>query len=297
MDELFRLISDEYAAVIKSRLLLERLNEVRIINGAPVRVCYDGSYYYLAKNGLSKDKSTAFRAGIDEVDKIVMRACSHSLYTVTDTLKRGFISVKGGLRLGVCGEGVMTDKTLVSVKNFSSVNIRLPHEVKGFASNLFPKLVGSGIKNAIVVSPPGAGKTTLLRDLCRLISDRGFCVLLCDEKYEMAACLNGAPTLDVGACTDVISGVDKPRVFQMGIANMRPDVIITDELFPSDMESVARATTCGIAVIASVHAENIDQLRLKRDWRAIMEQGLFDSYVVLSAPPRRTVTVYEGVSA
>ncbi len=296
MEELFRLISDEYAAVIKSRLFLERLNEVRIINGAPVRVSYDGAYYFLTKSGLSKDGQAAFIAPLDEADRIVMRACSHSLYTVTDTLKRGFISVKGGLRLGVCGEGVMNDNALTAVKNFSSVNIRLPHEVKGFASNLFPKLVGIGIKNAIVISPPGAGKTTLLRDLCRLISNRGFCVLLCDEKYEIAACSNGAPTLDVGVCTDVISGVDKPKVFEMGIANMRPDVIITDELFPSDMESVARATTCGIAVIASVHAENIEQLRLKRDWRSVIEQGLFDSYVMLSAPPRRTVTVYEGVS-
>lgn len=297
MEELFKLISDEYAAVIKSRLLLDRLNEVRIINGAPVRVSYDGAYYYLTKTGLTKERSTAFVAPSDEADKIVMRACSHSLYTVTDTLKRGFISVKGGLRLGVCGEGVMNDKTLTAVKNFSSVNIRLPHEVKGFASNLFHRLVGSGIKNAIVISPPGAGKTTLLRDLCRLISDRGFCVLLCDEKYEIAACHDGVPTLDVGACTDVISGVDKPKVFEMGIANMRPDVIITDELFPCDVESVERATTCGIAVIASVHADSIEQLRLKRDWRTVIEQKLFDSYVVLSVPPKRTVTVYEGVSA
>ncbi len=292
-----RLISDEYAAPIRARLCYDRISEVRVINRAPVRVCYDGAYYYLCKTGITRDKSAAFIAGEREAEGIVMRACEHSLYTVTETLKRGYISVSGGLRLGVCGSGVTNGQALTAVKDFSSVNIRLPHQIIGCAAGLCAKAVADGaVKNTLIISPPGAGKTTLLRDFCRLVSDRGYCVLLCDEKYEIAASAYGAPTLDVGCCTDVISGIDKTRVFETGIAHMRPDVIITDELFGADIENVRRAATCGISVVATVHAKNTDDVMLKPEFRAAAESGLFMLYAVISPAPRRTVTVFEEAS-
>lgn len=295
MEALYRLIPDKYAAIIQSRLSLSRLSELRIINGAPIRVCYDGAYYFLCGAGLTRDKSAAFIADNNSAENVVMRACSHSLFTVTDTLKRGYIAVSRGIRVGVCGAGVMNGGTLTAVKDFYSVNIRLPHEVKGCAGVLAGKLTsGDRIKNALIISPPGAGKTTILRDLCRIISDSGHNVLLCDEKYEIASVVGGVPSLDVGYCTDVISGVDKPKVFDMGIANMSPEVIVTDELFASDLPAVRRASTCGIAVISTAHAKNIDELKAKPEYSEVIKQGVFDSYVVLSGPPARTVTVYEG---
>lgn len=296
MEELFKLIPDIYASTIAARLCFDRLCEVRIANGAPVRVNYDGNGYFLCKSGITRDKSAAYVSGKNEAEQVVMRACSHSLFTVTDTLKHGYISVAGGIRLGVCGVGVADEGRLTAVKDFSSVNIRLPHEIKGCALTLAAKLATDRVKNSVIISPPAAGKTTMLRDLCRILSDRGFNVLLCDEKYEIAAVSGGMPTLDVGCRTDVISGVDKQRVFEMGIANMSPDVIVTDELFSGDMYGVRRAVTCGISVIASVHAKNLDELRAKPDWRDILSLGLFESYVVLSGPPSRSVTVYEGVA-
>lgn len=296
MEALYRLIPDRYAAAIKTKLSLARLCELRIINGSPVRVCYDGSYYYLCSSGLTKDKSAAFFAENNAAEQVVMRACSHSLFTVTDTLKRGYIAVAGGIRVGVCGAGVMSSGALTAVKDFTSVNIRLPHEVKGCAAVLAPKLtVGGRVRNALIISPPAAGKTTMLRDLCRIISDGGFTVLLCDEKYEIASVVGGVPMLDVGACTDVISGMDKPKVFDIGIANMSPNVIITDELFGSDIQYVRRAATCGISVISTAHASSVDELRSKPDYADVVAQGVFDSYVLLSGPPARNVAVYEGV--
>lgn len=295
MEELYRLIPDMYAAPIRSRLCYERIQEVRIINNAPVRVCYDGAYYYLCKTGITKDKPSAFIASAREVEGIVMRACEHSLYTVTDTLKRGYISVAGGLRLGVCGSGVMSGNTLTAVKDFSSVNIRLPHQVTDCAASLCARVLSGGIKNTLIISPPGAGKTTVLRDLCRLISDRGYCVLLCDEKYEIASVAGGNATLDVGCCTDVISGIDKARVFNMGIAHMRPDVIITDELFGGDLPSVERAATCGISVIATVHAKDTSDILAKPEWGDAIKSGMFKLYAVLTDAPRRAITVYEDL--
>lgn len=291
MEELYSILPDEYVVPIKTRLLADKLCEVRVNNCAPVRVCYDGTYFFLCKTGITRDKSTAFVAGAHAAEGIVMRACEHSLYTVTDTLKRGYISVRGGIRIGVCGAGVMNGGALVSVKDYSSVNVRLPHEVKGCGNTVAAKLLQGGIENTLIVSPPGAGKTTVLRDVCRIISDKLYKVLLCDEKYEIASVTDGVPTLDVGCCTDVISGTDKQRVFEFGIANLSPDVIMTDEIFDGDIPYVSRAARCGIAVVATMHAQNADDLRKKSCYAECRE--LFKYIAVLSGAPRRSVEITE----
>ena len=127
MEVLYKLIPDEYADVIASRLFSDKLNELRIRNGFPVRVCYDGMYRFLGKNGLCQNACDAFVASAHAAEDVIMRACEHSLYTVTDTLKKGYVPARGGIRIGVCGNAVVHGGEILTVKNFSSVNIRLPH--------------------------------------------------------------------------------------------------------------------------------------------------------------------------
>lgn len=294
MEELFKLISDKYAHAISSRLAIDKLAELRIRNGAPVSVWYNGLYRFLCENGITKDPAEAFIAEKSEAESVVLRACNRSLYTVTETLKRGYISIGGGIRIGVCGSAVTSGDTVTAVKDFTSVNIRLPHEIKGCASVVFSKTVGNGIKNTLIISPPGAGKTTVLRDLCRQISDRGFNVLLCDERYEIAACSRGVPTLDVGRCTDVISGADKRSAFTAGIAFMRPDVIIADELFDVDLGGLLRAVHCGVSVICTAHARDYADIKQKAGYAAIIGSHIFERFVVISDPPRRDITVLDA---
>lgn len=293
--QLYRLVSDELADIIRSRLDPELLCEVRIRNGAPIAVRYDGLPYYVCKNGVTRDVNAAVTAGAREAESVVLRACERSLYTVSDTLKRGFISVGGGVRIGVCGSGVVADGKIFAVKDYSSVNIRVPHEVRGCAAGLAGRITDRAtVRNTLIVSPPGAGKTTVLRDLCRTVSERGLCVLLCDEKYEIAAASCGMPTLDVGRCTDVMSGTDKKSAFESAIANMRPDVIMTDELFGSDAEIVARAATCGISVVATAHARDTDDLRRKPEFAALLGLGVFTRFAVLHDAPHRGMDVFDG---
>ncbi|MCM1367442.1 MAG: Flp pilus assembly complex ATPase component TadA [Roseburia sp.] len=293
-DDLFRLIPDIYADAVRGRLCADKLCEMRVRNRMPVRVQYDGAYYYLCKNGITKNVSEAFVAEKNEVENIVMRACEFSLYTVTDTLKNGYISVSGGIRIGVCGSGVISGGSVNAVKNFTAVNIRLPHQVTDCAYALYCKVVSGRILNTLIISPPGAGKTTVLRDLCRLVSDRGYNVLLCDEKYEIASAGSGVPSLDVGMCTDVVSGMDKARVFKMGIANMRPDAIFVDELFGDDTDAVKHAAYCGIAVVATAHARDLAEFRSKPDFRKLIDSRTFSRFCVLGDAPHRSVNVFDG---
>ncbi|MCH5162982.1 MAG: Flp pilus assembly complex ATPase component TadA [Clostridiales bacterium] len=291
MEEFFKLIPDKLAEVIISRLAFDKINELRIRNARPVVIGYDGVYYYLGKTGLMKDAAAAFVSSDNEAERIVMRACERSLYTVTDTLRRGYVSVSGGIRIGVCGNVVVGSGGTLALKNFSSVNIRLPHQVKGCAAGVYARLASAGLCNVLLISPPGAGKTTVLRDLCRLISDRGANVLLCDERYEIASCRDGVATLDVGACTDVMSGMDKREVFEIAIASMRPDVIVTDELFGRDIDALSKAVHCGVYVIATVHARDVADFKAKAEYAEIISNNIFSQYVEIADSPTRSVRV------
>ena len=296
MEEFYKLISDELSDAVKKRLFIDKLAEVRIRNGFPVSVCYDGKYRYIGERGLTDRADEAFVAGKNEAENVVMRACERSLYTVTDTVRRGYVSVSGGIRIGICGSAVKSGGNIVTFKNFTSVNIRLPHQIKGCAASVAVKLNSPhGIYRTIVISPPGAGKTTVLRDLCRILSAR-YNVLLCDEKYEIASACDGAAMLDVGYA-DVMSGADKQTVFDAGIAYMRPDVIMADELFEDDIRHVMRAAHCGISVVATVHARDYKDFRAKREFAEAVTSGTFERFVELSPPPARTLTVYDGSGA
>lgn len=295
MKELYRLLPDRFSDVVESRLSVDKMSEVRIRNGLPVTVCYDGVYFYLCKTGITRVKADAFTADGDEAERVVMRACERSLYTVTDTLRRGFISAEGGIRIGVCGSAVQSDGKITALKDISSVNIRIPHEVVGCAQAVYGKITsGEQLHNTLLISPPGAGKTTLLRDLCRIISDKGKNVLLCDERYEIASMRGGAPLLDVGASTDVISGADKAAVFEMGVASLRPDVMVTDELFPADIRALERALHFGVSIISTVHAKDLYDFMQKSEYKKIIDERVFSRHVVISAAPQRSVFVYDG---
>lgn len=295
MENLYRLISDEWANVIKSRLCLDKLTELRIRNNMPLRVGYDNAYYYLRESGLAKCCENVFVVGQAEVHNVVMRACNHSIYAVEQTLKSGYISVDGGIRIGVCGSYITNDVGKIVLKNFSSVNIRIPHAVIDCASPIVNKLYGDNCEllNTLIISPPGVGKTTILRDLCRLLAKNGKNILVCDEKYEIAAMINGVSTLDVGN-VDVVCGRTKSEVIDIAITVMRPDIIFMDELSHVDVDGVLRASHCGLVIVATVHANDVNDFKNKVEFKNLIMQRIFKRYVVLSKLPYKHIAVYDG---
>lgn len=279
------LLTESLWSVVKNFLPLEKLNELRLRVGLPIVAVLGGKPYYLGLKGLSGSQADAIICDSNMLMDIVKRASEHSLYAVNHQLKQGFITVLGGIRVGICGEVVIENHRVKTIKNFTGLNIRIPHQVKNCSLNVFGFLMQSKFLNTLIISPPGCGKTTFIRDVLWQLSEHNYCynVLLVDERYEIANCLNGKPQLDVGKFTDVYSGCNKLYGFENGVRSMRPDIVATDELAnEADVNALSYVACCGVGVLSSVHASDVEDLKNKPAFEKLLQNKIFKRYVVLS---------------
>ncbi len=223
-----------------------------------------------------------------DINQTIEIMSDYSIYSFEQEIRNGFITLKGGFRVGLTGKVITAiDKNnnsyIKTIKNISSINIRVAREVKGVAQNLVDNIFKNNVKNTMIISPPNCGKTTLLRDLIRIISDRGYNVGVVDERSEIASCYNGFASLDVGLRTDVLDRCSKPEGMIMLLRSMSPDVIAVDEIGGiKDIEALEKVSNSGVKIICSIHAKNIDELRGKRDMGYILDKKIFERFVVLN---------------
>jgi len=250
---------------------------------------YAGKGYFLSVEGISTNEKEAIIADEKLINSIVFKASNNSVYAVNEQLKQGFITAYGGIRIGICGELVIENGQIITIRNFSSINIRIPHEVKNCSLPALKFLTSDkgDVLNTLVISPPGAGKTTFLRDLIENIGIRSESkkhnLLVLDERYEIAASVQGRNMLSVGKFSDVISGATKEFGFREGIRAMRPDIIFCDELaLEDDIKAVSLASSSGVVVVSTVHAKDLTELKKKSVFKNILEEGVFKRFIVLS---------------
>ena len=266
------------------------IQEIRLRAAKPVIVLMKGREWYLDQDGRFTDKQElACRISEDELEGILQHICHYSLYAFEDELRQGFITVRGGHRVGVAGQVVLeADGGVRTIKHISYMNIRVAHEVKGAADKLLPFVYVAGhLKNVLIISPPGCGKTTLLRDLIRQISDgnpygAGLGVGVVDERSEIAGSFMGCPQNDVGIRTDVLDACPKALGMMLLLRSMAPRVVAVDELGgKEDMEAFHLAASCGSRILATVHGEDLWDIRKKQGFEQIFEEKLFDCFAVL----------------
>ena len=239
-------------------LNINYINEIRLRANKPIVISVMGRNKFLCKNGLTEDVEDAVICKLSEITNIIKNASDHSLYAVNDQIKKGFLAVKGGIRIGICGEVVESDGKVQTIKNINSINIRIPHKVKNCSLNSYLHIVNNGkIRNTLIVSPPGAGKTTYIRDLAEQLSlkEPNINLLIVDERCEISATVDGMQLLNIGGSCDIYTNCSKQFAFENGIRSMKPDVIITDEIGgKEDFEAIAEIKKRGVAIITSLHS-------------------------------------------
>lgn len=208
--------------------------------------------------------------------------CRYSVHSFSREIAEGFITLDGGHRVGLCGTAVMSGGAVVSVKDISSLNIRIAREVRGCAEELYGRFFAGGLCSLLLAGRPMSGKTTLLRDLSRMLGEK-YRVALIDSRNEISASVRGLPTLDVGENTDVLCGYTKPAGIMTALRSLSPDVIICDEI-GDDYDAVEQCLFCGVKVIAAAHAGSLSELSRRRGTDRLLP--LFDCAAVIGGRGR-----------
>lgn len=274
------------------------IQEIRLRAGRPVVIYMGGRELFLDRRGIFSDSPRdAACVTAEELEKLLGHICHYSLYAYEDELRQGFITVKGGHRVGVAGQAVPeSDGSLRTIKNIAFLNVRIAHEVKGAADAVIPRMYGGhGLKNALILSPPGCGKTTLLRDLIRQVSDgnpygAGLTVGVVDERCELAGSFCGIPQNDLGMRTDVLSACPKAAGMMLLLRSMSPRVIAIDELGSrEELEQLKSAAACGCRILATAHGESAEDLERRFGIKRQELEQLFDLTVLLGKKDGRCV--------
>ena len=227
-----------------------------------------------------------------DIMQTLEKLCENSLYAYKKQIAEGYITVKGGHRVGITGTGVVEEEKIINIKYISSLNFRIAREVKGCSKNILKEIINqkdNTIYNTIIVAPPGKGKTTMLRDIVRNISNgiqelsfTGKNCGLIDERGEIAACYRGIPQKDVGIRTDIIENVSKEKGIMMLIRSMAPEVIACDEIGSSqDVQAIEKAVISGVKGIFTMHGKSIDDVKNNKEINKLLEKNILEKIIFI----------------
>lgn len=293
-NDIMPLLSGRVAAAIGAALRhgFDPVEEIRLRAGKPLVLQNYNREWFIGSDGLPSPKPEgSFVVTQDDIRATVELMSENSIYAYQDEIKNGYITIRGGHRVGITGRTVLDGNSVKNIKDISGLNIRLSNEVKGCSAQILKYIVKSNmdIFNTLIISPPQCGKTTILRDIARNLANgvpqigfKGIKVAIVDERSEIAACFKGVPQNDVGLRTDVLDGCPKNIGMKMMIRSMSPKVIITDEIGnEGDREAVHSVLNAGVRIIATAHGYNISELRSRKEVLMLVEEKVFERYIVL----------------
>ena len=288
MDEIFNYLDERLKMEIKKYIYnLQDIEEIRLrINKPIILKTSEGNNILI--HIVSKE----------ELLETFQNICEHSIYSYQKQICEGFITIKGGHRVGITGSCVIENNKIININYISSLNIRIAREKKESSNRILKFVInGNDINNTLISSKPGCGKTTILRDLVRRIStgieEYGFKGKTCgviDERGEIAAMYKGIPQNDIGVLSDVIDNSSKADGVKMLIRSMCPDIIVCDEIGKKeDIEAIDYAMCSGVKGIFTVHGNSLDELYSNNEIQYLLKKSLIESIIFLDDKKRGEV--------
>ena len=240
----------------------------------------------------NREKIINYKVSTQDILKILENITENSLYSYQKQICSGYISLKGGHRVGITGNVVMEDEKVININYIYSLNFRIAKQVLGAADYIKEKVIeNNNIYNTLIVSPPGAGKTTILRDLIRQISNNKT-IGVVDERGEIAAMYKNEPQNDMGLKVDILSNVSKDIGIRMLVRSMAPDIICADEIgTKNDVEAIKYAVTSGVKGIFTAHGNNIESIKNSPILKELIEMRLIDRIIFLDKYNRNKIII------
>lgn len=260
------------------------IREVRLLANSPLQIVDNGGTRYVDKNGRIRSRADEnnYIVKKSDIEDTFRAVCGYSVYSFQNEICRGYITLKGGHRVGICGTAVCENGRVGSVKDISSINLRIAKQMVGVVERMLPEWVIKDNRSMIIAGPPCSGKTTLLRDIARTLSLQGKRVSVIDERGEISASSQGIAQNDLGNCCDVFNGYPKAVGIMTAMRVMSPDVIVCDEIGENEEAyQVKSGLNCGVRFILTAHCYDLESLFRRPQIKMLLDSGEFGCVALL----------------
>jgi len=259
--------------------LTSELEEIRVRVNRPLELIVKGEPYF-----------PNYYVTADDGAQLLNKLSQYSIYAIEEELRRGFITIQGGHRVGLAGKVITEEGKVKAIRHVTSFNIRIARQKIGVAEPLVPFLFSRRWLNTVIIGSPQTGKTTLLRDIARIISTgvpgrniRSQKIGIVDERSEIAGCVKGVPQFHLGERVDVLDACPKAEGMMMMIRSMSPNILIVDEIGrEEDSEAILEAVNAGVGLFMTVHGRKREDLLNRPTLKPIMQQLVFERFIELS---------------
>ena len=270
------------------------IEEIRLRVNKPLMIYANNHDFFITRKGeiSSSENQNNYIVSKKNIDNCIQFISDYSIYSIEEELKRGYITIQGGHRVGIVGRVVLENGDIRIMKEFTGLNYRVAREKIGISSKIIKYLLNEKKEflNTLIVSPPQCGKTTLLRDIIRNLSNgmpdlklKGLKIGLVDERSEIGAAYRGIIQNDLGLRTDVLDGCPKAKGMIMLIRAMSPEIIATDEIGRiDDAFAIHEALLAGIKLITTVHGNSLEDILQKKVIGDLVKDSVFQRIIILS---------------
>ena len=215
----------------------------------------------------------------EELGRILLLACDNAIYAQRDRINRGYVTLEGGIRVGIGGRAGYDGGQMVGLSEICSLVFRIPRSVTAIEEQLYAAWCRAEGGNLLIAAPPCGGKTTALRSLAVAVARHrpDLCSVIVDERGELSRGLLS------GVGVDVLSGYDRRLGIEVAYRTMSARAVFVDEIATEDEAAATlSAMGAGISVVATCHGGSAEELADRKCLMPLIDSGMFKNAIILS---------------
>ena len=130
--------------------IVNNLEEIRFRTGRPI----------ILKTSIT-EAVLKYIVTAEDMTEILSILCENSIYSYQSQICNGFITIKGGHRVGIVGSTIVKEGKIMNMNYISGLNFRVARQVIGCSNKLLKYVLdieNNTIYNTLLVSSPGSRK-------------------------------------------------------------------------------------------------------------------------------------------